>query len=98
MLRAGAGDGPYPCTIVQTRYRGEYEGGRWAAFNGSILDIHPDSFSTVDAACRRWWMEHWEDPIGRGATPDLALADLNRRLKARADAEAAHRERFRPKG
>jgi hypothetical protein len=96
MLRAGAGEGPYPCTIVQTRYQGEYEGGRWAAFNGDTGEIHPDAFAVSDAACRRWWVEHWEDPIGRGPTPDLALADLLRRLKLREEAEARQRARFRP--
>jgi hypothetical protein len=95
MLRAGTGEGPFPTTIRLTRYQGEYEGGRWVAFNGAIDDIHPDAFSRLDSACRTWWTTHWDEPIGRGMTPDLALADLLKRLKAREEAEAAHRARLR---
>ncbi|MEA2660566.1 MAG: hypothetical protein QOH08_138 [Chloroflexota bacterium] len=68
------GDELYPVTIVQTRYGGIYEGGRWAAFLLRPEELPTDAFGG-DIVCVPWWAD-FGDAVGVGATPDAALADL----------------------
>lgn len=74
-----------------TRYGGVYEGGEWVALMSTIgqipTDIHGD-----DIGCSRFFVGGRKETadqtavipeeIGRGATPDAAVADLEQRLDA----------------
>lgn len=67
----------YPVTIVCDRYSGTYSGAKWLAFNMypenvSILDVNGD-----DISCHNFWLDDAKRyVIGKGSTPDEALADL----------------------
>ena len=67
----------YPITIIKDRYSGTYSGARWLAFNMYpehvyVLDVNGD-----DISCNWFWSgEANEYIIGKGSTPDEALADL----------------------
>jgi hypothetical protein len=47
-------EGPYPTTIIRTRYSGVYEGGPWAALDCSFDDV-PDAADGSDIECARFW-------------------------------------------
>lgn len=70
-------DGLYPITIIKDRYSGTYSGATWLAFNMhpelvAILDVNGD-----DISCNWFWSNlASEYIIGKGSTPDEALADL----------------------
>ena len=64
-------------TIIKTRYGGAYEGGSWAAFNA--YDVPMDA-TDDDITCCEWWVDHRHE-VGVGKSPDLALADLESKLK-----------------
>lgn len=68
----------YPLTIVQTRYSGIYEGGKWAAFPADPNDL-PEGAFDGDVDCSIWWLEHGAD-VGIGNTPDAALIDYHLRV------------------
>lgn len=64
----------YPVTIIRARYGGTYEGAEWLAFHenaDAIADAEGD-----DITCRIFF-SYYVRPIGRGDTPETALADLN---------------------
>ena len=68
----------YPITIIKDRYSGTYSGAKWLAFNDyeenvGILPIHGS-----DVNCQEFWSRHANNyyPIGKGLTPNDALADL----------------------
>lgn len=67
-----------PVVIIQTRYGGTYEGGKWAAFHCDEEQI-PSYAQGSDVPCRHWWdyNSRW---VGVGQTPDEALADLESKL------------------
>lgn len=67
----------YPVTIIRTRYGGVYEGGVWAAF-ALRPDRVPPEATGDDRACMVWWEEYGAG-VGLGATPERALADLERK-------------------
>ena len=62
--------------IFGARYGGAYEGGKWLAWIGDHewLDDHAGD----DISCLNFWDDYRMAPIGRGDTPDQALADLHR--------------------
>ena len=67
----------YPITIIKDRYSGTYSGAKWLAFNVypehvAILDVNGD-----DISCNWFWSgEANKYIIGKGLTPNDALADL----------------------
>lgn len=63
-------------SIYEARYGGAYEGALWYAVRMPIEWLDDDQ--NGDAECMEWFLDYREAPIGRGATPDAALADLNR--------------------
>lgn len=75
-------DGLYPVTVVSSRYGGCYEGGSYLAFNLDA-DSLPEDYNGDDTDCSFFFAEAdrkgW--PIGRGADPTAAVADLKARLK-----------------
>jgi hypothetical protein len=73
-------DDVHPVTIVDDRYGGTYSGGRWCAFPSNPQDVPPDP-SWDDSSAAGWWADAEGLPVGRGDTPDLAYADLVRRLE-----------------
>ena len=77
----------YPVTIVKDRYSGCYSGGKWIAWNLHLEDI-PNAWDDDDYTCAGFWgSEHiWARPVGKGNTPEEALADLEHELEAQQDA------------
>jgi hypothetical protein len=62
-------------TIFQTRYRGAYEGGLWAAVYAQPHEIASEAWEG-DVYASGWWHDHASE-VGVGDTPDAALADLH---------------------
>lgn len=60
----------YPLTILRDRYGGTYSGGAYTAWNCYYDDIPYGA---------EFWMYN-VIPVGRGATPNDAVIDLERRL------------------
>lgn len=69
----------YPLTIVCDHYSGMYSGGAYTAWNCEACDL-PTEISSDDECCAEFWVEHDNDAIGRGSTPNKALEDLYNRL------------------
>ena len=68
----------YPLTIVPTRYRGTYEGGKWAAFNTHVNKM-PNGWDDSDVQCVSWWrLNH--NRIGTGESPEEAMSDLQAKV------------------
>lgn len=67
----------YPCTIVNDRYSGAYSGALWLAF-ACDPDAIPKAIGASDPEESNFWETHdqLKEPIGKGATPDEALAHL----------------------
>jgi len=71
--------------VAQTRYRGTYEGGRWAAFEvwgppGGEIHVPPEAFGS-DTVAVEWW---WGGPsvaVGIGETPGDALDHLMHKIR-----------------
>jgi hypothetical protein len=77
-----AGQTPHPLTVMSSRYGGCYEGDYWVAFNCYPHDISPAAYGD-DLRCSGFWgfgADH-QPQVGRGATPNQAIADLVERLK-----------------
>lgn len=74
---------PYPITVIQTRYSGVYEGGKWAAFHCDHDEI-PGPATGSDVPCGAWWNANGH-LVGVGSDPDEAIGDL--RLKIFNDPE-----------
>ena len=72
----------FPVTIVMARYRGTYEGARWLAFPIGADDLADSDYAAEDIECMLFFEECKERklPIGRGETPDNAMADLRARF------------------
>jgi hypothetical protein len=68
-----------PIIIIQTRYGGTYEGGRWAALYYHPHDF-PDEAWGGDTVAAVWWVDHARE-VGVGETPDEALEDLRRKRR-----------------
>lgn len=73
------GDDLLNVTITGSRYMGVYEGGSWIAWAGDGL---PDAAFGSDACCYSWWKSEESALVGRGDTPNDALADLIARCRA----------------
>jgi hypothetical protein len=80
----------YETTICQARYDRTYEGGLWYAFRGEREWLDEDQ--GCDIECPSWWHDYRYSPIGRGDTPNDALADLERALSIGKDAYAKERD------
>lgn len=90
-LRQWRRSNPYPVTIVMDRYNGAYSGAKWLAFERDPGGI-PDAIGGGDTSEMDFWDPTYAGKeridtdetklIGRGDTPDLALADLIRRLES----------------
>jgi hypothetical protein len=72
----------FPVTIVMARYRGTYEGARWLAFPIGADDLADSDYAAEDIECMLFFEECEERklPIGRGETPDNAMADRRARF------------------
>jgi len=72
----------YPTYIVQTRYSGVYEGGKWASFPSVNRDktLNEDAFGD-DSDCLDFWLSEEANIIGRGNTPNAAYMDMLERIK-----------------
>src|ERR1700684_1759491 len=60
--------------IFGKRYCGAYEGAPWVALLADPEWL--DDFQAGDNACKRWWKDYAEAPIGRGDSPNEALESL----------------------
>ena len=68
-------------TITTARYFGAYEGGRWVALWVAPHDLPEEPFDEDNTAAV-WWVDEAQ-LVGRGATPNEALADLIARWRGR---------------
>lgn len=68
----------YPLTIIYDRYGGTYSGGAYTAWNCNPYDIPNGPFSS-DCECSDFWCK-CKIPVGKGRTPDEAIADLWNKL------------------
>jgi hypothetical protein len=75
-IHTGPGHELWDVYIFGARYGGAYEGGKWIAWIGDHewLDDHMGD----DVSCPGFWDDYRMAPIGRGDTPNEALADLHR--------------------
>lgn len=64
----------YPATIINDRYSGTYSGASWTAFPLDPCDI-PEEIYDEDIPCMNFW-DKYKEPVGKGSTPDEAMADL----------------------
>jgi hypothetical protein len=64
-------------TIVEARYGGIYEPGKWLAFPGHPGDL-PSDWDAGDVLCAEFWRTR-RNEVGGGDSPDAALADLRRK-------------------
>ena len=73
----------YPVAIIESRYSGTYEGGKWHAipeFDDVInTEQYQDYMYGDDGSALDFWDSEISSTIGVGDTPELALADM--RLK-----------------
>lgn len=69
----------YPVTIISDRYNGCYSGALWTAWNKYVENI-PDGIDAGDNECSDFWGEY-DGVVGKGLTPDEALADLAAQIK-----------------
>lgn len=87
LFRERLGRSPlYPVTIIAARYSGSYEGGTWCAFHCYPHQVPPDATGS-DIECMEYWHGDASAGIGRGQSPDDALADLVIRNKASGGGE-----------
>jgi hypothetical protein len=74
----------YPVAIIESRYSGTYEGGKWHAipeFDDVINTEHyQDYMYGDDGSALDFWDSNIASSIGVGDTPESALADM--KLKA----------------
>lgn len=69
----------YPLTVVNDRYNGTYSGGKYTAWNLYPWGI-PEAVFSDDNTC--WsYFRTTHDIYGRGATPNEAIIDLEKRSK-----------------
>lgn len=69
----------YPLTIIAARYGGTYEGAPFIAFN-EYYEAVPLDASGDDVECASFFVDY-RKPLGRGNTPDEAMADLARQIE-----------------
>lgn len=70
----------FPLTVVFDRYCGVYSHAEWLAFELLPEEV-PHAINAGDIECMEFWFEN-HPLIGRGDTPEEAINDLARRLKA----------------
>jgi hypothetical protein len=67
----------YPITIIKDRYLGTYSGAKWLAFNMYPEQVYTLDVNGDDISCNWFWSgEANSYIIGKGLTPNDALADL----------------------
>ena len=70
----------YPVAIIESRYSGTYEGGKWHAipeFDDVInTEQYQDYMYGDDGSALDFWDSEIASNIGVGDTPELALADM----------------------
>ncbi|MCJ0868111.1 hypothetical protein [Streptomyces sp. AP-93] len=79
-------------TVIEARYGGTYEGGRWVAFPVPP-DRVPDAAFGDDNTCQEFYIKP-PFPVGAGDSPEAARADLEAKRAAfddESDLEALRR-------
>ena len=75
----------YPVAIIESRYSGTYEGGKWHAipeFDDVInTEKYQDYMYGDDGSALDFWDSEIALNIGVGDTPELALADMQLKAK-----------------
>lgn len=74
----------WPILILQSRYSGVYEGGHWQAWPQlASPELMPPAAHGDDVECQLFWFESKiASKVGRGDTPNDALADMFKRNDA----------------
>lgn len=75
MMRGLSSIDYYPIVIRQARYSGVYEGGKWLAFPNAEDGV-PNAVFGDDEECASFFRSSRCSRVGRGDTPDKALADM----------------------
>ena len=70
----------YPVTIVSDRYHGTYSDAEWLAFPLDRDEV-PEEVGDGDMEEMYFW-DHYDEPVGKGATPDAAFNDLIQKMAA----------------
>lgn len=71
----------YPLTIIRDRYDGFFSGAKYIAWNLEYYDI-PYEASSNYYECEEFWGCYSNNyVIGKGATPEEALKDLERNIE-----------------
>lgn len=70
----------YPLVLVDDRYSGAYSKGEWLAFNVLPENIPYEIFDD-DITCCAFWSRNEDAAIGKGATPEEAIADLRTKIR-----------------
>ncbi|WP_394829344.1 hypothetical protein [Pendulispora albinea] len=69
----------WPTVITCDRYGGVYSGAAWIAFP---LECIPEAAEGDDNDCAEFW-QNYDEPVGKGATPDEALSSLIEAMRAK---------------
>lgn len=81
MMNTEQNDQLYPLTVTADRYGGAYSGGAYLAWPLEPSDV-PGEPDCGDLTCGSFWDENTMIPVGRGDSPNKAVEDLLRRIKA----------------
>lgn len=77
----------FPTTIIQDRYNGTYSGAVWLAFPLDFWNV-PDEVEGGDGECMMFW-ESYDGEVGKGSTPELAMANLVAKMSGVSDKQFA---------
>ena len=76
----------YPIAIIESRYSGVYEGGKWHAIPNYENVISTDEYQEYihgdDGSAFDFWCSEIAVNIGIGDTPELALSDMRLKIAA----------------
>lgn len=88
----------YPTTIIQDRYNGTYSGAEWLAFPMDYYQV-PREIDGDDIECIMFW-ESYNGEVGKGSTPELAMANLVAKMQGVSDKQFAqvHMTEYLKKG
>lgn len=74
----------YPIAIIESRYSGVYEGGKWHAIPNYAYVISTDEYQEYiqgdDGGAFDFWCSKIAVNIGIGDTPELALSDMRSKV------------------
>lgn len=73
----------YPVTIIHDRYGGSYSGALYTAWPFDFWKLPKNTIDGSDIPCMDFWSDADSSLIGKGRSPQTAMNDLRRKIKAR---------------